>query len=117
MSGHSAGTAGAKPEEGAGDGRSVCPESPGLHAGCNGRDNGFRPRKGEVIPKPGLSWNCGLKLARMNAESLVIAGHYPAVNTSLLLVHTARHSTQARPRQGAVLLAVSSLGLVRGEKS
>ena len=44
--GHTEGTAGAKPEEGAGNGRSVCPESPGLHAGYNGRDNGFRPRKG-----------------------------------------------------------------------
>ncbi len=44
--GHSGETAGAKPEEGAGDGRSVCPESPGLHAAYNGRDNGMRPRKG-----------------------------------------------------------------------
>ena len=47
--GHTEGTAGAKPEEGAGNGRSVCPESPGLHAGYNGRDNGYRPRKGWVI--------------------------------------------------------------------
>ncbi len=30
-------------EEGAGYGRSVCPESPGQHARNNGRDNGMRP--------------------------------------------------------------------------
>ncbi len=29
-------------EEGAGYGRSVCPESPGLHARNNGRDNGMQ---------------------------------------------------------------------------
>jgi hypothetical protein len=45
--GHSKGTAGAKPEEGEGDGRSVCPESPGLHAGHNAQDNGMQPRKGK----------------------------------------------------------------------
>ncbi len=45
------GTAAAKAEEGRGNGRSVCPETPGPHAGCNGRDNGFLPRKGEAIPK------------------------------------------------------------------
>ena len=33
-------TAGAKSEEGVVDGRSVCPEYPGLHAGYNGLDNG-----------------------------------------------------------------------------
>ncbi len=48
--GHSGGTAGAKPEEGGGYGRSVCPETPGLHASCNGGDSGCRPRKGEAIP-------------------------------------------------------------------
>ncbi len=30
-------------EEGAGYGRSVCPESPGLHARNNGKDNGMQP--------------------------------------------------------------------------
>ncbi len=39
------GTAGAKSEEGEGNGRSVCPESPGLHARYKGWDNGFRLRK------------------------------------------------------------------------
>ena len=33
-------TAGAKSEEGSGNGRSVCPEFPGLHARYKGRDNG-----------------------------------------------------------------------------
>ena len=32
---HSGRTAGDKPEEGVSNGRSVCPESPGLHAGYN----------------------------------------------------------------------------------
>ncbi len=43
---HYKGTAGDESEEGAGDGRSVCSESPGLHAAYNGTDNGSRPRKG-----------------------------------------------------------------------
>ncbi|RLF93506.1 hypothetical protein DRN52_06390 [Thermococci archaeon] len=58
--GDSAGTAADKAEEGGGDGRSVCPESPGLHARYNGRDRGFRPRKGKGNPKPGLSSDRGL---------------------------------------------------------
>ncbi len=48
--GHSGGTAGDKPEEGTGDGRSVWPESPGLHAAYKGRGSGMRPRKGKLIP-------------------------------------------------------------------
>ncbi len=35
-------------EEGAGNGRSVCPESSGLHARNNGMDNGMQPRKGKL---------------------------------------------------------------------
>ena len=57
---HTRDTAVDKAEEGAGHGRSVCPESPGPHASCNGRDNGFQPRKGKVISKPCLSWDRGL---------------------------------------------------------
>ena len=34
-----------------GNGRSVWPESPGLHAAYNGQDNEFRARKGKVIPE------------------------------------------------------------------
>lgn len=47
---HYKGTAGDEPEEGAGDGRSVCSESPGLHADYNGVDNGLRLREEELIP-------------------------------------------------------------------
>ena len=45
-------TAVVKTEEGEGNGRSVCPESPGLHARYKGQDNGLRHRKVEAIPKP-----------------------------------------------------------------
>ena len=75
-----------------GHGRSVCPESSGPHASCNGRDNGFQLREEEVISKPYLSWDRGLQLALVNMESLVIARHQRAVNTSPLLAHTARRS-------------------------
>ncbi len=47
--GHTVGTAAAKAEEGAGYGRSVCPESSGLHAGYNGWDNGHLHREVMVI--------------------------------------------------------------------
>ena len=36
-------------EEGAGNGRSVCSESSGLHARNNGRDNGMQHRKVKLI--------------------------------------------------------------------
>ncbi len=36
-------------EEGAGNGRSVCSESSGLHARNNGADNGMRHRKVKLI--------------------------------------------------------------------
>ncbi len=62
-----------KGEEGAGYGRSVCPECPGPHATFNGGDSGMRPRKGEPTPKPRLSRDRGLQLALVNAESLVTA--------------------------------------------
>ena len=49
---HYGDTATVKVEEGGGNGRSVCPESPGLHARYKGQDNGLRHRKVEAIPKP-----------------------------------------------------------------
>ncbi len=49
---HFEGTASAKLEEGEVDGRSVCPESSGLHARYKGRDNEMRPRKGKLTSKP-----------------------------------------------------------------
>ena len=50
LGGHYRGTAGDESEEGAGDGRSVCSESSGLHAAYNGTDNGLQRRKVELIP-------------------------------------------------------------------
>ncbi len=48
--GHYRGTACDECEEGAGDGRSVCSESPGLHAAYNGAHNGLQHREVELIP-------------------------------------------------------------------
>ena len=45
--------------------------------------------------KAGLSGDCRLQLACMNAESLVTAGQHTAVNTFPGLVHTARHGMEA----------------------
>ncbi len=42
-----------------------------------------------------LSSDCGLQLARMKAESLVIPDQHAGVNTFPGLVHTARHTTKA----------------------
>ncbi len=47
---HYKGTASDEEEEGAGDGRSVCSESPGLHAAYNDVDNGSQCRKATPIP-------------------------------------------------------------------
>ena len=49
---HIEGTAGAKSEEGEVNGRSVCPESPGLHARYKGQDNGLQRREAKPILKP-----------------------------------------------------------------
>ena len=48
-------TAGAKSEEGEGNGRSVCPESPGQHARYKELDNEFQHREVKVISKPAHS--------------------------------------------------------------
>ena len=45
-------TAGAKSEEGEGNGRSVCPECPGLHARYKGRDNGKLDREDALTRNP-----------------------------------------------------------------
>ena len=47
---HPVRTARVKWEEGGGDGRSVWPESPGLHVAYNAYDNGRPLRKEELIP-------------------------------------------------------------------
>ena len=57
---HYGGTATVKVEEGGGNGRSVCPESPGLHARYKGQDNGSATPRGGAIPKPGRSSDRGL---------------------------------------------------------
>ncbi len=51
-------------------------------------------RKMKPIPKPYLSWDRGLQPALVNMECLVTARHHRAVNTSLLLAHTARRTTR-----------------------
>jgi hypothetical protein len=45
-------TAGAKPEEGEGNDRSVCPACHGLHARYKGRDNGKPDREIELTRNP-----------------------------------------------------------------
>ncbi len=77
-----------------GNGRSVCPEYPGLHASYNGWYNGYLPRKGMKSPNANLSSDRGLQLALVKLESVVIAHQQCAVNTSLLLAHTARQTTR-----------------------
>ncbi len=47
---HYKGTASDEEEEGAVDGRSVCSESPGLHAAYNDVDSGLQRRKAKPIP-------------------------------------------------------------------
>ncbi len=77
-----------------GNGRSVCPEYPGLHASYNGWYNGYLPRKVWKSPNANLSSDRGLQLALVKLESVVIAHQQCAVNTSLLLAHTARQTTR-----------------------
>ena len=89
---HIAETASAKEEEGGGNGRSVCPELPGLHARYKDQDNGHRRREAKAIPKPGRSSDRGLQLALVKLERVVIADQHSAVNMPLLLAHTARQT-------------------------
>ena len=49
--------------------------------------------------KNGLSSDCGLKLAHMKSELLVIANQNVAVNAFPGLVHTARHTMGAEGTQ------------------
>ena len=66
-------TAGDKPEEGGDDVKSVWPLRLGLHTYYNAQYNVNRYRKVEEILKTGLSSDCGLQLAHMKLESLVMA--------------------------------------------
>src|SRR5579872_2946262 len=90
--GHSAETAGDKPEEGGDDVKSSWPLWAGLHTCYNGGDRGAQGSDAEPISKSHLSSDCSLQLASMKSESLVIADQHAAVNTFPGLVHTARHT-------------------------
>ena len=59
---------------------------------------GCDPVRGSQTHKLALSSDRGLKLTLVKLESLVIASHYLAVNTSLLLAHTARQATRVGSR-------------------
>ena len=85
-------------EEGAGNGRSVCSESPRLHARNNGTDNGLQPRKGKPILKTLPCPDRGLHLSLVTVESLVISCHHLLVNMSRRLAHTARQTNRAGSR-------------------
>ena len=90
--GHSAETAGDKPEEGGDDVKSSWPLWAGLHTCYNGGDRGEQGCEPEPISKSRLSSDCSLQLESMKSESLVIADQHAAVNTFPGLVHTARHT-------------------------
>ncbi len=81
------------------------------------RTMGCDPVRGSQSPKPVRSSDRGLKLALVKVESLVIAGHYPAVNTSLLLAHTARQATGVRFAIGVSSLETSFARWMTGAKS
>ena len=114
---HSKGTARVKWEEGEGDGRSVWPESHGLHVAYNGQDNGLRPRKGKRIsqtcPKFGLGaetrpHEAGIPSNRLSSSS----GEYvPAPCTHRPSSHPSEFLVRLR------FLALSNQRFVRGAKS
>ena len=70
------------------------PNYPGYTRATMGRTMGIDTVRWRQSPKPVLSSDCGLKLAHMKLESVVIAFQNSAVNTSLLLAHTARQTTR-----------------------
>ena len=90
--GHSAETAGDKPEEGGDDVKSSWPLRPGLHTCYNGVYSEMQKGDLEQISNGRLSSDCTLQLGCMKLESLVIADQHAAVNTFPGLVHTARHT-------------------------
>ena len=62
----------------------------GLQTCYNGRYNGSRSRKVELILKTSRSPDRSLQLDSLKSESLVIANQHVAVNTFPGFVHTAR---------------------------
>ncbi len=93
--GHSAETAGDKPEEGGDDVKSSWPLRPGLQTCYNGRYKGKQYRRWSKSQKAGLSSDCSLQLDCMKLESLVIVDQHATVNTFPGLVHTARQVMKA----------------------
>ena len=81
-------------EEGGDDVKSAWSLRPGLHTSYNGEDNRSRGGNPELIPKPLLSSDWGLKPAPMKSESVVIGGQQTPVNTFSFLVHTARQASE-----------------------
>ncbi len=69
-----------------------------LHAAYNGMDNELPLRKGELTSKPCRSPDRGLQPTLVKMKSLVIAFYHKAVNMSLLLAHTARHTNRVNSR-------------------
>ena len=61
-----------------------------------GGTKGCKPAKVSQSQKAALSSDCSLQLDCMKLESLVIADQHAAVNTFSGLVHTARHTMEAR---------------------
>ena len=80
-------------EEGGDDVKSAWPLCPGRHTCYSGRYNGLPSGNAELIPKTGLGSDCGLPLARMKKESLVIA-HQPWRGEYVLKSCTHRPSGQ-----------------------
>ena len=78
---------------------------------------GYHPERGRQSPKHNPSSDRGLEPALVKMESVVIAFQNSAVNTSLLLAHTARRFTRVGFRRGLLLLGKSNLSSARGEKS
>jgi hypothetical protein len=70
------------------------PNHPGYTRATMVGTMGIDPERGRKSPKPNLSSDWGLQLAPMKMESIVIATQNVAVNTSLLLAHTARQTTR-----------------------
>jgi hypothetical protein len=61
-----------------------------------GGTKGCEPARGSQSQKAALSSDWSLQLDSMKVESLVIADQHAAVNTFPGLVHTARHTMEAR---------------------
>ena len=104
-------------EEGGDDVKSSCPLCLGLHTYYNGRYRRKRSREAERIPKGGPSSDCGLKLAHMKLELLVIANQNVAVNAFPGLVHTARHTMEVGGAQSWPINRLPKAKSMTGVKS